>query len=379
MKTKICRSNGTFLRALWLVPLCPVALTAGGWWVEVGPALREMNLKVSGSSYVQQQGLHDPLAAGPLAAPSGVGALNSYANRTYDNGGYVNLDPGTGNPNTLNPNTTWNWGFSNPLQYNAGAQTLTFQATGAPGYTTLQNSGASGSDDLVGAGFQAVVGRTVLQQGRWSVDLFFKLQCSWSGNDRINTSTYGEEVRQITVTDTYDTSQIGAANFPIIPYHGTYAGPFGVQSPPYPLLPNLPGSRTQVTSAALATSYNSIGLDVKPSLYELGVGPQIGFQAAHCLQLHLRPTLSLNIVDADVHRSEAFGGLNWSDQSSKTGVLLGLGGTAGANLDLGHGFYLGVSGGYTYVPRGMEVSVGPNTVKVDPGGWEVGCAIGRHF
>jgi len=56
-----------------------------------------------------------------------------------------------------------------------------------------------------------------------------------------------------------------------------------------------------------------------------------------------------------------------------------LGGTAGANLDLGHGFYVGVSGGYTYVPHGMEVSVGPNTVKVDPGGWEVGCAIGRHF
>lgn len=120
-------------------------------------------------------------------------------------------------------------------------------------------------------------------------------------------------------------------------------------------------------------------MDVKPSLYELGLGPQIGFQATHCLELHLRPTLSLNIVDADVHRSEAFGGLNWSDQASKTGVLLGLGGTAGANLDLGHGFYVGVSGGYTYVPHGMEVTVGPNTVKVDPGGWEVGCAIGRHF
>lgn len=216
MKTKICRSNGTFLRALWLVPLCPVALTAGEWWVEVGPALREMSFKVSGSSYVQEQGLHNPLAAGPLAAPSGVGDPNSYANRTYANG-YVNLDPGTGNPNSLNPNTTWNWGYNNSLNYNpynAGAQTLTLQATGAPGYTTLQNSGASGSDDLLGAGFQAVVGRTLLQHGRWSVDLFFRLQCAWSGDDRINTSTYGEEVRQNTVTDTYDTSQIGAANFP---------------------------------------------------------------------------------------------------------------------------------------------------------------------
>jgi hypothetical protein len=378
MKTKTCRSYGPILRALWLVPLSPVALSAGEWWVEVGPALRDMNVKVSGSSYVQQEGLHNPLAAGPLTAPAGVGNPSSYANRIYDNG-YVNLDSGTGNPNTINPNTTWNWGFNNPLQYNAVAQTLTFQAEGSPGYTTLRDTGASGSDDLLGAGFQAVVGRTVLQRGRWSASLFFRLQCAWSGDDRINSSTYGEEVRQITVTDTYDTSKIGVAGFPATGYQGTYAGPFGTQSPPYPLLPNLPASRTEVTSAALASSYNSIGLDVNPSLYELGLGPQIAFQATHCLQLHLRPTISLEIVDADVNRSESFAGMNWSDQASKTGALLGMGGTAGANLDLGHGFYVGVSGGYTYVPHGMEVSVGPNTVKVDPGGWEVGCAIGRHF
>jgi hypothetical protein len=355
-----------------------MALSAGEWWIEVGPALRDMNFKVSGSSYVQQEGLHDPLAAGPLAPPGGVGSPNSYANRTYGNG-YVNLDPGTGNPNTINPNTTWNWGFNNPLQYNAAAQTLTFQAEGASGYTTLRDTGASGSDDQLAAGFQAVVGRTLLQRGRWSVGMFLKLQCAWSGDDRLNSSTYGEEVRQITVTDTYDTSRIGVAGFPANGYQGTYLGPFGTQSPPYPLIPNLPATRMESTSAALATSYNSVGFNVTPSLYELGLGPQIAFQAAKRLQLHLRPMVSLNIADVDVHRSETFAGMNWSNQASKTGALLGLGGSAGANLDLGHGFYVGVAGGYNYVPRGLEVSVGPNTVKVDPGGWEVGCVIGRHF
>ena len=346
--------------------------------MEVGPALRQMDVKVSGSSYVQQQGVHDPLASGPLAPPSGVGGANSYGNRTYGNG-YVNLDPGTGNSTTLDPNTTWNWGFNNASQYNVAAQTLTFQSTGAPGYTTLRDAGASGRDDLLSAGFQAVVGRTVWQHGRWSAGLFFRLQCDWSGDDRINSSTYGEEVRQITITDTYDTSRIGVAGFPAGGYQGTYAGPFGTQPPPYPVLPNLPESRTTAASAALATAYNNVGLDVKPSLYELGFGPQIAFQAARCFELHVRPTISLNLVDADVHRSETFAGQNWSDQTSKTGACLGLGGTAGANLDLGRGFYVGVSGGYTYVPQGLEVSVGPNTVKVNTGGWEVGCAIGRHF
>ena len=378
MKTKINSSFGHFVRAMWVAPLCPLALSAGDWWVEVGPALRDMNVKVSGSSYAQELGVHDPMAAGPLAAPTSVGNATTYGNRTYANG-YVNMDPGTGNPNTIDPNTTWNWGFNNPLQYNAAAQTLSFQAVGAPGYTTLRDTGASGNDNLLGAGFQAVVGRTLIQRGRWSASVFFRLQCAWSGDDRLNSSTYGEEVRQITVTDTYDTSKIGAAGFPAGGYQGTFSGPFGTQSPPYPLLPNLPETRTETTSAALATAYNNVGLDVNPSLYELGLGPQIGFQAAKRLELHIRPTISLNIVDADVQRSESFAGMNWANQASKTGALLGLGGTAGANWDLCHGFYVGVSGGYTYVPHGMDVSVGPNTVKVDPGGWEVGCAIGRHF
>lgn len=370
---------GRMCQAACVVAFPTVVLSADDWWFEVGPVVRgDMKVSVSGSSYTQQRGLHDPMATGPLAPPAGVGPSSGYANRTYDNG-YVNKDPGTGNPSSLDPNTTWNWGFKNPSQYNAIAQTLGFQAVGAPGYTTLQNKAASGSDDMLGAGFQAVIGRKLAESDQWSLDGCFVFQATWAQDDRLNTSTYGEVVQQITVKDTYDVSRIGAANFPATGYQGTYLGPFGTQAPPYPVVPNQPESRSQTTSAALATSYNRIGFDVQQALYEIGLGPQIGCQVTERLKLHLRPTVSFNIIDADVHRTEVFAGQTWSDSGSRCDVRFGMGISGGASLDLGHGFYLGVSGGYDYVPQHLDVSVGPNTISLDPSGWELSGVVGVHF
>src|SRR5215468_8747154 len=104
------------------------------FWFGVGPAVRGgMRIRVEGSSYVQALGLHDPTANGPLTFPSGIGATNGYADRLYDNG-YVKLDRGTGDPSAPNPSGTWNWGFSDPGQYNANAQILKFQKASQPGY-----------------------------------------------------------------------------------------------------------------------------------------------------------------------------------------------------------------------------------------------------
>ena len=369
---------GRMCQAACVMALPSVVLSADDWWFDVGPVVRgDMKVSVSGSSYTQQLGLHDPMATGPLAPPAGAGPSSGYADRIYNNG-YVKQDPGTGNPSSLDPNTTWNWGFNNASQYNALAQTLNFQAVGAPGYTTLQNKGASGSDDMLGAGFQAVIGRKLMESDQWSLDGCLVFQATWAQDDQLNTSTYGEVVQKITVNDTYDVSKIGAANFPAN-YQGTYLGPFGTQAPPYPVIPNQPESRSQTTSAALSTSNNRIGFDVKQALYEIGLGPQIGCQVTERLKLHLRPTISLNLIDADVHRTEVFAGQTWSDNGSKFDVRFGLGINGGASLDLGHGFYLGVSGGYDYVAQKLDVTVGPNTISLDPSGWEVSGVIGVHF
>jgi hypothetical protein len=349
-----------------------------------------MRVNVTGSSYVQTLGLHDPLASGPLAAPGDIGPPNAYADRTYDNG-YVKRDPGTGNPDSVGgPNATWNWGFNNPGQYNGSAQTLTFQKTGAAGYTALANGSAQGSDDLLGAGLQVLGGLSLKQSGKWSVDLCLGFQAIWSDNANLSSSTYREDVRQINVTDTYNVSGIPPARFPASGFHGTYLGPFDTPPViPSPVIPNLPTSRSSSAGAALSTSYNSIAFNIDQSLFQLSVGPRIGWAMSRRLTLNVRPTVSMNIIDVDVNRSEQFVqdsaagsrsvSQRWSDQNSQLEVLLGLGLSGGVDFDLGKGFFAGIFGGYEWVVDKANVSVGPNTVSLQASGFVAGALFGKRF
>ena len=367
----------------------PWAGWSQGWWIEAGPVFRGgMKVSAQGTSYTQMLGLHDPNATGPLSPPGGIGSLNAYGDRTYDNG-YVKQDPGTGNPTSIDPNTTWNWGFNNGAQYNAGAQTLSFQKQGAPGFNTLANGSPGGDGNYWAGGFQIVGGIPLLQPDVWTFDLTVGFQGIWGGKQSFSFSSYREDVRQMTVTDTYDVSGIGAGSFPAGGFHGTYLGPF--DNPPVvpsPVIPNLPASRSTATSAALSTSYNSIGFNVDQSLYQFSLGPKIGLENRG-VSVYLRPTVSLNIVDANVQRTEVFiqnlaaGGSavlgKWSDQAERQQIFFGLGAVGGANFDLGKGFYAGVFGGYEWVSESLKVTVGPNTLQLDASGWVAGLNVGKRF
>jgi hypothetical protein len=368
--------------------IAPISLTAQDWWLEGGPTMRGgMRVSISGSSYTQERGLHDPNATGPLTTAPGIGSATAYGNHQYGNG-YVNADPGTGNPNSVGgPNTTWNWGYNNPSQYNSSAQTLTFQATGAPGYTATENHGVQGTATMLGGGVQLAVGRSVYRSGNWSVDICFGFEGIWAGTEKLKTSSYAEQVQRITTTDTYDVS--GTGNLPSAPYSGTYLGPFG--NPPQipsPVIPNLP-SRSQAISAPLSTSANAIEVQLQQSLYEFEAGPQISYQASEKLKAHLRPMLSLNVLNADVMRTEDYvttptggastTGAHFSDHSNSVGAQFGMALMGGLDVDLGRNCYFGASGGYQYVVKPFHVAIGPDTLTLDPSGWEIALVLGKHF
>jgi hypothetical protein len=367
----------------------PLAGWSQGWWIEVGPVFRGgMKVSTQGSSYTQMLGLHDPNAPGPISPPGGIGSLNAYGDRTYDNG-YVKQDPGTGNPTSIDPNTTWNWGFNNSAQYNAGAQTLSFQKQGAPGYNTSVNGTPGGNDNYWGGGFQIVGGMPLGQMDVWTFDLTLGIQGVWGGKQSFKTSSYREDVRQINVTDTYDVSGVGAGSFPAGGFQGTYLGPF--DNPPVvpsPVIPNLPTSRSTATSAALSTSYNSIGFNIDQRLYQVSLGPKMGL-SSRGVSVYVRPTVSLNVIDASVERTEEFiqtpagGGSTvlgkWTDRGDRQQLFFGLGAVGEANMDLGKGYYAGAFGGYEWVSDSLKVSVGPNSVRLDASGWVVGLNLGKRF
>ena len=362
---------------------------SSSFWFSAGPVVRGgMKVHVEGGSYVQMLGLHDPNASGPLSFPSGIGPTNAFADRTYDNG-YVRLDSGTGNPASPNPTGTWNWGFSDPNQYNSSAATLSFQKQGTLGYNSTVKAPGEG-DALLGPGIQIEAGMKLMRSENLSIDLCLGFQGIWNAGEKFTTSTYSESVQQITVTDVYDVSGIPAGSFPVAGFHGTFLGPF--DSPPVvpsPQIPEIPGQRFVSASAPGSTSYNQINFDLNQNLYQFSLGPQITFLEDRGVRLYVRPTVSANILQASAQRTETFiqtsgaGGstvlAQWSDHGSHQGLSMGLGAVGGFDVDLGKGFFVGAFGGYDWVASEVNVSVGPNVLSVDATGWVAGGTLGIRF
>ncbi len=361
MRTESCRFGlGALLVGVGLVPgVAP----AQDWWFAAGPVFRG-GMKTS----VDARPSYAQTTPGLLGTPTlgGIGDASAYANRTYDNG-YVNIDSGTLGTPAGAQGVTWNWGYNNASQYQpAGAGTLSFFKQGMPA--------SSGSDNMLGTGLQLLAGMHLRQSDQWSVDLTFGFQGTWGADGNLNQSIGG-------IVDRYNVSAIPPASFPAPGFHGTYAGPFG--NPPVlpsPQIPNQPMSRSSAT-------VDTIAYGVDQSLYELSLGPQFSYSPNSWLKLNLRPTMSANILDVDVRRTEVFmlpaalggGGQSWSNQSGRRNVFLGFGVTGGADLDLGKGFFAGVFGGYEWVMERMNIPVGPNTVSVDASGFVAGAVFGKRF
>jgi hypothetical protein len=136
-------------------------------------------------------------------------------------------------------------------------------------------------------------------------------------------------------------------------------------------------------------SFNQIDFDVNQSLYQFSLGPQLTVIESEGLKIHIRPTVSANIIDVSAQRTETFvqtpaGGNSvvidsWSDHGSHLGVSVGLGALGGIDLDLGKGFFAGAFGGYEWVAEKVNVTVGPNVLSADASGWVAGGLIGLKF
>ena len=364
-------SNHIGLTAIFIgATLVPLGSHAGDWWIMGGPALRGgMNVKVSGSSYAQELGLNSD-------AGVGIGAPNVYGDRTYDDG-YVRGDSSLGGG--IDPNTTWNWGYKNPGQYDAGAGILSFQKSGIPRYSNLDNGGSLREDEMLGGGFQIMLGMPLKATDRWTVDLALGFQGVWAS------ANLHENAGYVDIRDSYNV--VGITPFPGAGHAGAFNGPFDpAATPPYTTIPNLPASRTaNPSSPALAGAQSGMDFEVNQGFYQLNLGPQVAYKICKKLKFNVRPTISMDILDVNVNRSEKFmmgdgaGERTWRNSADKCDVLLGLGINGGIDWDLGKGWFIGVNGGYDWVMDKMNVQVGPNNVAFDASGWTVVAMFGRTF
>lgn len=362
-------------------------LHAADFWWDLGPAVRgAMQFKVSGGSYVQRLGLHAALA--PLAEPASVGPRGAYADRVYDDG-YVKLDEGTLNPDAIGgPGNTWNWAYNNGSQYAALNNTLSFRKQGDAGYTTLRDVPVAGETEATGAGVQVQAGWRVAQHDQWRVDLTLGFQGIWGACASLRLSSYLERISRYDITDTYEVAATvdPDTGFPLPQTApGGYAGQYSI---PGPVITNVPATRTSARTD-LATAENALDFHFTTDLYTFTVAPRFSYAASEQIALHLTPKLGVSYLSLTADRDETFtqtatGGARtslgqWHDHQSETAWRFALGLTAGADWDLGDGYYAGIFGGYEWAVNDVRLAVGPNTVTFNGSGYVAGVVLGYRY
>lgn len=384
MKTGSCQVFVSLLATGVMAAMTSEA-AAQDFWIEAGPAVRgAMQVKVSGSSYVQNLALH--AARAPLSEPASIGSAGAYSDRTYADG-YVKLDEGTLNPDAVGGlGNTWNWAYNNPGQFNSSAHTLSFHQQGEVGYTTLRDIPVAGENDATGAGVQIQAGWNVVKQRKWRVDLGVGFQGIWGASSRISLNSYLERTSRLTMTDTYNVAETvdPVTGFPG-PQPGGYTGQFSV---PGPTITNIPSFRDSPRTD-LSTAENNVVFNFQTDFYEITFSPRITYAATPKLSLNFTPKLGVSYIEVTADRTETFtetatgGGTttlgSWHDHASTGAVRFAAGITAGADLELGKGYYAGIFGGYEWAVDAVQLNIGPNSAAVNGSGFVAGLVVGKRF
>ncbi|MBN1269749.1 MAG: hypothetical protein JXB04_09190, partial [Kiritimatiellae bacterium] len=207
----------------------------------------------------------------------------------------------------------------------------------------------------------------------------------WNSEANFGGTTYRERLirERYRVTDVYDVGYDLATTvaFPP-PWEGDFGGP-------NPLIDNMPSDRKRkVTARTTWEAENRVDVDVESDLYELWFGPRLAMLLWKKISAYFIPSISATRVEMDAKRTEEFVAVysdgrtqtlsRWEDDECEGEWLFGAGVQAGAEVDLGSGWFAGIFGGYDWVDE-VEMDIGPNTVTLDPSGYTVGIEIGKKI
>jgi hypothetical protein len=271
------------------------------------------------------------------------GSLNPRAaaanGRRTPNGDHYNYDDGyvlTDSSKNAG-GQSWYWGYDHASQVNAGANTIDFSRTTAPGLPA-QNSG----DDSPYVGFEITYDYELGVKEDWH-HLRYGIEAAFNGMP-INFNSGGTYHTSVNKqTDTYGytpgTTPPGYNDPSQLPYQGGYGGPG--------FLLNVPrlGSATTSTPGTIVAQQH-----FDADLFGFRLGPYIESPLTEKLSLHLTGGLAVGILNASA---------NWKETVTLDG---GLGSTtssgSGTDTSVLWGYYFGLDAVYQINERwGVDVGV----------------------
>lgn len=394
----------------WIYSLMTVVLPCSAvaeLYIEAGPWYRgDMRIEVQGGSIAADEGMQaaSPGTRGGVASVVPLTAGDNGAAqilRTFDNG-YVGP---SGWAWAIEEGISQYFGYESADQYDSSAGSLSFtrSTSGADvqrrTITTVSSgpAGWSGSEQVDGVGAQATLGYRVRAEDRY--DLSVQGQFGWLGG--IDASFRDQQAWRQDVTWTtrettasrsqvwrYDYDTLGNPVFPSAPYQMTDPAGVGPMIGDTPTRITGEGEVASQTDRAVgrrtASAFSRVDLDAEMELFSFMLGPRLRWLAADRVALVFQGGLTLNLIDADLRRTERFAWgdgaeiARWSvredDQKWRWGGRL----SAGAQVDLTDRVYVSALAGYDWV-ESAAFNVGPDRVDADLSGYHVEVAVGFAF
>ncbi len=143
-----------------------------------------------------------------------------------------------------------------------------------------------------------------------------------------------------------------------------------------------PGAAASSSSSrSFAASRSTI--EAEADLFQTAIGAAVQLDCGR-LALSLRPSLLLNVIDAEAKRTEVLSSASgkvvqaWTDEADESHFALGFGLDISADFALCESMGVWVSGGYEWIDK-VGFDVGPQRVELDPSAWTVSVGIRYTF
>jgi len=360
-----------------------------GWKVSAGASWRSgVNLKTSDNGSHSSDWFNQ-LSKPSNVYPTGIGSLNSYADRDYDNG-FVYKDNSTDNPDA-DPDalgSTWYWGYMYDNQYSASEGILSFYKDGGANYYLNSSTGDgiySSDEDYDKIGFILTLRKAVYMNDNVWVNVALGINIT---PDMVDSSSEFSNFTGAGIKENFrviDTYYLRGVVPPDAPYEGRYDPP-GQGEDPQPVIQNIPDVRNERITSVEETSYeNQIFYDNNLDIYSVYLAPEFQYFVSDYFSVFASVGIEANVMSADFSRNEKLfeNGSElvqeWNDSVDSTDLLFGANFKVGMQYVFADKYILGANASYSLPFDTETYDVGSETIEVDLESFSVDFEIGILF
>ncbi|MEM7393990.1 MAG: hypothetical protein AAF492_16750 [Verrucomicrobiota bacterium] len=390
-----------------------------GWTLSVSAVHRsDMKLRSTGHSYAGMGRANDLIPGrngiridrNRIKAPTDD--ITEVKDRVFHDG-FVSVGTLTEVPGPFQNIATWNWGYLNASQYDAGSDSLTFSRVG-----TRDVSGVRHKTSARTVRDEISEEETGLDSSGAGITATYALLSGPSGQIEVAVGAFGlvaepqkltskpwalqveEETYAFRSSQEFEETLVYSDDYGVLP--AIAPGHMGTYNGPGPVFRVLPSSRTlrsddiideqgALVDRRIWDLYNEVEIEVDVEQFGFWAGLQLRSKPVKGVTVYLNPRLTAHVVNLSaerVERVEQTAGrarerrrtiATWRDRKDRTTTVFGAGVFAGIDVELKEDWFIGLEAGGDWLFDDPDIKVGPDRVTADLSGLQVGVKVGKGF